>query len=108
VARLLAAASANPRPDPIIAASRIAGLGQTNAAYRLALGATDHMDEGNDQLLFRVGLSRFRDDPRFMLLAARRGLVHIWQVTGVWPDFCATGQRQVCRQSDLIKPRHSL
>lgn len=104
VARLLAEASADPRRDPLPAASRIAGLGQTDTAYRLALGATGDMDEDNDQLLFRAGLSQFRDDPRFMALAARRGLAHIWQVTGVWPDFCATLPSQVCRQFDPIKP----
>jgi TolB-like protein len=96
VARLVATASADPRQDRLPAALRVAELGQTEAAYRLALGATGKMDEDNDELLFRAGLSRFRDDPRFMVLAAKRGLVHIWQVTGAWPDFCVTSRRQGC------------
>lgn len=103
-APILAAAYADPHRDQLPGAARIAGLGQTDAAYRLALDAKGDMDEDNDQVLFRAGLSRFRDDPRFMVLAARRGLVHIWQVTGAWPDFCATRQRQACRRSDPINP----
>jgi hypothetical protein len=54
------------------------------------------MDEDNDRLLFGAGLDGFRQDPRFMVLAARRGLTHIWQVTGAWPDFCAASHRQDC------------
>lgn len=88
VARLLAASSADPGQDPLPAALRIAELGQTDAAYRLALSAKGERDEENDGLLFAAGLERFRADPRFMTLAARRGLRPIWQVTGVWPDFC--------------------
>ncbi|HXV00420.1 MAG TPA: hypothetical protein VG166_07970 [Caulobacteraceae bacterium] len=95
-ARLLAAASADPRQDQLPTALRLAQLGQTEAAYRLALGATGDIDEDNDELLFHAGLSRFQDDPRFMALAARRGLLHIWRVTGVWPDFCATSHPRGC------------
>ncbi len=104
IARLLAALSADPRQDRLPAALSIAELGQTDAAYRLALGATGDMDEDNDWLLFRAGLSRFRNDPRFMVLAARRGLLHIWQVTGAWPDFCVTSHRQGCGQSGPTGP----
>jgi DNA-binding winged helix-turn-helix (wHTH) protein/tetratricopeptide (TPR) repeat protein len=96
VARLLVASSGDPRQDRLPAALRIAEFGQTDVAYRLALGAAGDMDEANDRLLFGAGLSRFREDPRFMVLAARRGLLHIWQVTGAWPDFCATSHRQGC------------
>lgn len=104
ITRLLVAPSADPRQDRLPAALRVAELGQTDAAYRLALGATGDMDEANDQLLFSAGLSRFRDDPRFMVLAARRGLLHIWQVTGAWPDFCVMSHRQGCGQSGTGGP----
>jgi hypothetical protein len=46
------------------------------------------VDEDYDQLLFRNYLARFRADPRFMTLAAHRGLVSIWRASGRWPDFC--------------------
>jgi hypothetical protein len=38
--------------------------------------------------LFRPSLHKFRQDPRFMTLAARAGLVAFWRKTGKWPDFC--------------------
>jgi tetratricopeptide (TPR) repeat protein len=96
VTRLVRSAAADPTGDRLPAATRIARLGRTDAAYRLALRATGDMDEDNDRLLFGAGLDRFRQDPRFMVLAARRGLTHIWQVTGAWPDFCAASHHQDC------------
>jgi tetratricopeptide (TPR) repeat protein len=104
VTRQVAESSADPRQDPLPAALRIAQLGQTDAAYRLALGATGDMDEDNDRLLFSAALSRFRDDPRFMVLAARRGLLQIWHVTGAWPDVCATSHHQGCGRSGSEYP----
>lgn len=104
VARQIDEASADPRQDRLIFAHRMAQLGRSDAAYRVALGATVDMDEDNDELLFRSDMSRFRGDPRFMVLAARRGLVHIWQVTGEWPDFCAESHRQGCGRSGSEDP----
>ena len=78
IARLLAALSAEPRQDRLPAALSIAELGQTDAAYRLALGTTGDMDEANDRLLFRAGLSRFREDPRFTGVGGQaRTLAHL-------------------------------
>ena len=39
-------------------------------------------------ILFRPALTRFRQDPRFMTVAARLGLLTYWQKSGKWPDFC--------------------
>lgn len=39
--------------------------------------------------LFYPEMKSVRDDPRFMPLAARLGLVAYWSETGYWPDFCA-------------------
>ena len=39
-------------------------------------------------LLFRSYFKKFRQDARFMPLAARIGLVRYWTQTGKWPDFC--------------------
>jgi hypothetical protein len=39
-------------------------------------------------VLFRPALRRFRQDPRFMQVADRMGLVKFWRSTANWPDFC--------------------
>lgn len=39
-------------------------------------------------VLFRPALRKFRQDPRFMLVAKRLGLIDYWRATGKWPDFC--------------------
>ena len=44
---------------------------------------------GSTSSLFRPGLKRFRQDPRFLLLARHLGLLGYWQDSGEWPDFCS-------------------
>jgi DNA-binding winged helix-turn-helix (wHTH) protein/TolB-like protein len=39
--------------------------------------------------LFQSVTQSMRRDPRFMLLAAKVGLVDYWVTTGKWPDFCS-------------------
>lgn len=39
-------------------------------------------------IYFRPQMSGFRNDPRFMKVAARAGLVDYWRKSGKWPDFC--------------------
>ena len=39
-------------------------------------------------LLFQAGMPELRNDPRFVRLCARLGLVEFWFATGKWPD-CA-------------------
>jgi tetratricopeptide (TPR) repeat protein len=38
---------------------------------------------------FRPQLKAFREDARFMRVAARSPLIKYWQTTGNWPDFCS-------------------
>src|SRR5262249_24641340 len=38
---------------------------------------------------FYPEMKAFRQDPRFMPLAHRLGLVDYWMKSGKWPDFCA-------------------
>jgi hypothetical protein len=37
-------------------------------------------------LLFQAGMPEMRNDPRFVSLCARLGLVEYWMTTGKWPD----------------------
>lgn len=39
-------------------------------------------------VIFRPSMRRFRQDPRFMIVAKRAGLVDYWTKSGKWPDFC--------------------
>lgn len=39
-------------------------------------------------VLFRPNTRRLRQDPRFMLVARRFGLLDYWMKSGNWPDFC--------------------
>lgn len=43
---------------------------------------------GTAGVLFRAPLHKFRQDPRFMQVAARFGILDYWRKSGRWPDFC--------------------
>jgi TolB-like protein len=75
-----------------------AHLGLVDEAYRTVATAclgprgTDDDIMGPDGyrtgLLFHAGMPELRNDPRFVHLCARLGLVEFWLTTGKWPD-CA-------------------
>jgi len=75
-----------------------AHLGLAAEAFRAAesacLGPAGTRDDimGPDgyrtSLLFQAGMPELRNDPRFVRLCARLGLVDYWTTTGKWPD-CA-------------------
>jgi TolB-like protein len=75
-----------------------AHLGLVDEAYRAAEGtclaprgtAEDIMgpDGYRPALAFHAGMPELRNDPRFVGLCARLGLVEFWLATGEWPD-CA-------------------
>lgn len=75
-----------------------AHLGLVDAAFQAAanarlgpVGTSDDVmgpDAYRTSLLFQVGMPELRNDPRFVGLCARLGLVEFWTVTGKWPD-CA-------------------
>jgi len=72
------------------------GGGGFDEAYRTAetarlgpLGTEDDImgpDGYRTALLFHDGLPELRNDPRFVPLCARLGLVEFWLATGKWPD----------------------
>jgi hypothetical protein len=73
-----------------------AHLGLVDDAYRTAdaarlgpRGAPDDImgpDGYRTGLLFHVAMPELRNDPRFVRLCARLGLVDFWLATGKWPD----------------------
>ena len=54
---------------------------------RLLAQDVDVRDQFTD-VLFRPNTRKLRQDPRFMLVAKRFGLLDYWVKTGKWPDFC--------------------
>jgi tetratricopeptide (TPR) repeat protein len=73
-----------------------AHLGLVDEAYRTAAnarlgprGAADDLmgpDGYRTALLFHAGMPELRNDPRFVPLCARLGLVEFWLSSGEWPD----------------------
>ena len=56
--------------------------------YELLLGWPEARIRDVGEVAFRPTLSRFRQDRRFMQIAARAGLIEYWRTSGKWPDFC--------------------
>jgi len=75
-----------------------AHLGLVEEAFRIAesvrlgpVGTDDDImgpDGYRTSLLFQVRMPEIRNDPRFVHLCSRLGLVEFWTATGKWPD-CA-------------------
>lgn len=73
-----------------------ANLGLREETYRMAastrlgpVGTDDDImgpDGYRSSLLFQVRMPEIRQDPRFVRLCARLGLVEYWNATGKWPD----------------------
>ena len=56
-------------------------------------------------MLFRPDLAHVRADPRFMRVAAERGLVHYWTSTGQWPGFCSDEKLRYDCKAEAAKYR---
>ena len=73
-----------------------AHLGLVDEAYRAAqtarlgpVGTGDDImgpDAYRPHLMFHAGMPELRNDPRFVQLCARLGLVEFWLASGKWPD----------------------
>ena len=77
------------RDIPFLHLQLLAKLGRVDEAYRIldddvALRAL----RTAPYILFRPHMRSLWQDPRFMTLAARVGLVDYWISTQTWPDFC--------------------
>jgi hypothetical protein len=73
--------------DPQQAIVHLSMLGYADDAFAIASryrpGPSD-----SSWFLFQPAAAGLRQDPRFMQLAARFGLIDYWRRTGHWPDFC--------------------
>lgn len=66
----------------------LARQGDIDGAYALMARALP-MTRSPMMFLFYPEMKGFRQDPRFMPLAERLGLLSHWRETNQWPDFCA-------------------
>lgn len=108
-ARALMAARVEPSPANVERALSLLSQGRVdvsanaNSVYLMTLGQFGQLDEAyrlleqpnwraevreGADVYFRDYLRPMRLDPRFMRLAARIGLMQVWQQSGRWPDFC--------------------
>lgn len=63
-------------------------FGREEALYEELAKWKGPLPAGQAHTFFRPTLKKFRQDPRFMVVAERLGLVDYWQKSGKWPDFC--------------------
>jgi tetratricopeptide (TPR) repeat protein len=69
------------------------GLGETKQAIEVANSVLDHQ-ELQPWFLFTPITRNLRQDPGFVPLAARMGLIKYWRDTGRRPDFCTGAPAQ--------------
>jgi hypothetical protein len=74
----------------------VAGLGEPKQAMDQANSALGHQ-RLDSWFLFTPITRNLRQDPGFLPLASRMGLISYWRETGKWPDFCTDpAQRTEC------------
>ena len=78
--------SPNLRRNVLLA---LGNFGRVDEVYQLLEDPTFQPFLERDAL-FRPDFAAVRQDPRFMQVAARLGLVRYWRQTGFWPDFCTS------------------
>lgn len=66
----------------------LAELGLEEEVYATISRAKDPLPRSSTEVYFRPTLKKFREDPRFMVLAKRLGLLDYWRSSRQWPDFC--------------------
>lgn len=66
----------------------LAEFGRHDELYRIFLTADTGLFPGVIAVLFRPQFNRMHEDPRFMAVTDRLGLIDYWRESGTWPDFC--------------------
>ena len=65
-------------------------FGRDDELYDLLMALPfDRVDPVLAATLFRPNLHQFRQNPRFLNVARRFGMLDYWQRSGKWPDFCS-------------------
>jgi hypothetical protein len=66
----------------------LAALGATGEAFDAVNLALDRGEQMQAWFLFTPVTRNMRQNPRFLDVASRLGLIKYWRETGKWPDFC--------------------
>jgi hypothetical protein len=75
------------RSHLMAAISHLSALGFVDDAFRLADQASAQSDDLS--ILFTPLTAPLRQDPGFIALSTKLGLVGYWKTAARWPDFCA-------------------
>jgi len=90
--QLALAATQNPQLAKsrrlVQAVQLLAGFNRVDQAYEILKNVPPDGLRVASGVFYRPQLKKFRQDPRFMQLARRAGLLDFWQRSGKWPDFC--------------------
>lgn len=92
IRRVVRYASVESLRSPQAAPLRVQALGHAGAKEEFFAmvdqpGIVEYLRDATD-VLFRPHLKVFRDDVRFLRVAARLGLLQLWASSGNWPDYC--------------------
>ena len=66
----------------------LAEFGRTDEVFRLLAGPEGRSMTGSVDAFFRPAFRKVRQDPQFIRVAQRNGLLDYWRKSGKWPDFC--------------------
>ena len=72
----------------------MAALGETSQAFDALNVALDRHRQMQPWFLFAPVTRNMRQDPAFIGVAARLGLIRYWRETGKWPDFCTDAAKR--------------
>jgi DNA-binding winged helix-turn-helix (wHTH) protein/tetratricopeptide (TPR) repeat protein len=86
--RRLRAAADDGKIDRETEIMMFAGLGETKQAIEAANSALDHQELIQSWFLFTPITRDLRQDPGFIRLASRLGLINYWRDTGKRPEMC--------------------
>jgi Flp pilus assembly protein TadD len=91
IQRAIAAAASPQLPERrrvVQLAQIFSEFGRDEELYRLLSSLSPEQFRLVSGVIFRPSFKKFRQDRRFIQLAARAGLVEFWRESGKWPDFC--------------------
>jgi len=66
----------------------LADFGRDDELYSLLMSLLPDRLRFVSQVLYRPNFKQFRQNPRFMQIENRAGMIGFWRKTGKWPDFC--------------------